>query len=119
MSEKELDERELDERELADKLTSFAKAVNGGEPDSTILAMLNDFEASDPPSENTLRVCKDILLISSSWWQRTCKGFAKRHLHTQSLSLPFLSHSRERPNMSSITNPILHATENRRRQARR
>ncbi|KAI3392136.1 hypothetical protein diail_6148 [Diaporthe ilicicola] len=55
MSEKELDERELDERELAEKLTSFAKAVTGGEPDSTILAMLNDFEASDPPSEDTLR----------------------------------------------------------------
>lgn len=56
LDEKEIGERELAERELADKLTSFAKAVTGGEPDSTILAMLKGFESSDPPSEDTLRV---------------------------------------------------------------
>lgn len=66
MSESQLDERELDgkdigqrelaERELADKLVSFAKAVTGGEPDSTILRMLKEFESGDPPSEDNLRV---------------------------------------------------------------
>lgn len=56
LDEKEIGERELAERELADKLTSFAKAVTGGEPDSTILAMLKGFETSDPPSEDSLRV---------------------------------------------------------------
>lgn len=56
LDEKSLGERELAERELADKLTSFAKAVTGGEPDSTILAMLKGFETSDPPSEDSLRV---------------------------------------------------------------
>lgn len=60
--DKELAQKELTERELADKLASFATAVTKGEPDSTILAMLNDFEASDAPSEDTLRVC----LIPSS-----------------------------------------------------
>ncbi|KAK7713265.1 transcription elongation factor TFIIS [Diaporthe eres] len=55
LDEKEIGERELAERELADKLTSFAKAVTGGEPDSTILAMLKGFETSDPPSEDSLR----------------------------------------------------------------
>lgn len=56
LDEKSLGERELAERELADKLTSFAKAVTGGEPDSTILAMLKGFETSYPPSEDSLRV---------------------------------------------------------------
>ncbi|KAG8163578.1 hypothetical protein KVR01_006875 [Diaporthe batatas] len=65
MSESQLDDRELDgkdigqrelaERELADKLVSFAKAVTGGEPDSTILRMLKEFESGDPPSEDNLR----------------------------------------------------------------
>ncbi|KAK2597120.1 hypothetical protein N8I77_012987 [Diaporthe amygdali] len=53
--DKELAQKELTERELSDKLASFATAVTKGEPDSTILAMLNDFEASDAPSEDTLR----------------------------------------------------------------
>jgi hypothetical protein len=87
MSETQLDERELDgkeigqrelaERELADKLVSFAKAVTGGEPDSTILRMLREFESSDPPSEDTLRVCmahsRVIALSSARHGSRTCE----------------------------------------------
>lgn len=87
MSESQLDERELDdkeigqrelaERELVDKLTSFAKAVSGGEPDSTILRMLKEFETSEPPSEDSLRVrtapSSIIALCGASHGSRTCK----------------------------------------------
>lgn len=87
MSESQLDERELDdkeigqrelaERELVDKLTSFAKAVSGGEPDSTILRMLKEFETSEPPSEDSLRVRTArpsvIALCGANHSSRTCK----------------------------------------------
>lgn len=76
LDEKEIGERELAERELADKLTSFAKAVTGGEPDSTILAMLKGFETSDPPSEDSLRVrlvyASIISLVGAKRGSRTC-----------------------------------------------
>lgn len=87
MSESQLDERELDdkeigqrelaERELVDKLTSFAKAVSGGEPDSTVLRMLKEFETSEPPSEDSLRVRtarpRVIALCGANHGSRTCK----------------------------------------------
>jgi hypothetical protein len=79
MSESHLDERELDgkeigqrelaERELADKLISFAKAVTGGEPDSTILRMLKEFETSGAPSEDHLRVCMARSETHRSLWR--------------------------------------------------
>lgn len=76
LDEKEIGERELAERELADKLTSFAKAVTGGEPDSTILAMLKGFETSDPPSEDSLRVrlvyASIISFVGAKRGSRTC-----------------------------------------------